>query len=404
MSNDSRLFSLIRAEAKRQAETIDLIPSENIAPQAVRELVGSVLMNKYSEGYPGRRYYPGNRIIDAIEALAQTRARKAFRLGPLWRVNVQPYSGSPANIASFLGLMRLGDTMMGLELASGGHLTHGHKVNFSGQAFRSISYGLKSDGLIDYEALLKRARKEKPKVIVSGLTAYPKRIDFKRIGQIAHTVGAYHLADISHIAGLVLAGLHPSPFPHADVVTMTTHKTLRGPRGAVIFSRAPLAERIDRAVFPGIQGGPHDNVTAAIAYAFGAAAQPSFRAYQKEILKNAKELANALRHEGFTLVFGGTENHLMLIDLRPLGLTGEVAETLLESVGIIANRNSIPGDLRPLRPSGIRLGTPTVTSRGLKTADMRRIAGWMRRILCDRENPPAIRREVVSFMKKFPLQ
>src|SRR3989344_342163 len=403
-NKDHILTKLVAAEEKRQAETLDLIPSENIAPRAVRELVGSVLMNKYSEGYPGKRYYPGNAFFDKIELLAQKRACKAFRLNARWQVNVQPYSGSPANLAVYLGLMKPSEKLLGMALSAGGHLTHGHKVSASGIIFKSVSYGVdpKTD-LIDYKEVERIAKREKPKVIVSGLTAYPRAIDFAQFGRIAKKVGAYHVADISHIAGLVAAGLHQSPFPYADVVTTTTHKILRGPRGAIIFSRKELAERIDRAVFPGLQGGPHDNVTAAIAYTFGQVATASYKKYAKLVLENAKALARVLQKEGFTLATGGTDNHLMLIDLRPLGLAGTDAAKYLERAGIIANRNSLPGDISPFSPSGLRLGTPAVTARGLEPKEMQKIADWISRLLIGGENPEAVRREVRVLLKKFPM-
>lgn len=404
LKSDPKLERLVSEEERRQTETIDLIPSENFAYDGVRELSGSVLLNKYSEGYPGKRYYPGNVFIDAIELLAEARVKKAFGVGDEWRANVQPYSGSPANIAVYLGLAELGDTILGMDLFAGGHLTHGHKVNFSGRGFRSVSYGVGKDGLIDYDNLEKIAVRMQPKVIVSGLTSYPRVIDFARIGKIAKRVRAYHVADISHISGLVLAGLHPSPFATADVVTMTTHKMLRGPRGAVILSRKNLSDGIDRAVFPGLQGGPHDNATAAIAYTFGQALKPQYKQYVKQILKNAEALAGALKHEGFSLVTGGTDNHLMLIDLRPIGLEGKAAETMLESVGIIANRNSIPGDDKPFRPSGIRLGTPAITARGLKERDMTAVAGWIARTLISKEKPAKVSTEVKKFLKRFPIR
>ena len=401
---DHILAKLVAAEDKRQAETLDLIPSENIAPRAVREFVGSVLMNKYSEGYPGKRYYPGNAIVDEIEILAQSRALKAFRLNANWQVNVQPYSGSTANLAVYLGLMKPGEKLLGMALSAGGHLTHGHKVSASGIIFKSVSYGVDpKTGLIDYREVERIAKSEKPKIIISGLTAYPRRIDFEKFGRIAKKVGAYHVADISHIAGLISAGLHQSPFPYADVVTTTTHKILRGPRSAVIFSRKELAERIDRAVFPGLQGGPHDNVTAAIAYAFGQAATAGYKKYAKLVLENAKELVRVLKKEGFTLATGGTDNHLLLLDLRPLGLAGTDAEKYLERAGIIANRNSLPGDISPFRPSGIRLGTPAITTRGLKPHDMARVARWISRIFISGENPEAVGCEVKRFLIKYPI-
>lgn len=371
--NDPALFRLISAEIKRQSETIDLIASENFVSPAILDALGSPLTNKYSEGYPARRYYPGNRHYDEIERMAQERALKLFGLSPrLWSVNVQPYSGSPANLEIYSALMKPGDTLMGMALASGGHLTHGHKVNFSGQWWRAKQYGVNSNtGLIDYAEVEKLAKRRKPKIIVSGASAYPRVIDFKKFGAIAKKIGAYHVADISHIAGLVAAGFHPSPFFYADVVMTTAHKTLRGPRGAVIFSRRELAEKIDRAVFPGMQGGPHNNVIAAIAVMFGEALKPQFKAYQRQIVKNAKALASALEKRGYRIITGGTDNHLLLIDVREsIGIGGLEAEQRLEKVGIIANRNSIPGDSSPYRPSGLRLGVPAMTTRGMKERDI----------------------------------
>lgn len=412
---DIKLQNLIKGEIQRQKETIDLIASENYVSLEILEVLGSPLTNKYSEGYPGKRYYPGNRYYDEIEKLAQERALTTFGLNKKsWAVNVQSYSGSPANIAIYHALMNFGDTLMGLKLTAGGHLTHGHKVNFSGRAYKVVHYSVdERTGLLDYQEIEKLAQENKPKVIVSGLTAYPRKIDFKRFGEIAKSVGAYHVADISHIAGLVLAGLHPSPFdsaqgkPFADVVMTTTHKTLRGPRGAVIFTRRQetgdkqqVPDLIDRAVFPGMQGGPHNNVTAAKALMFFEANQPKFKSYQKQILKNSQALAAALLERGFKLVTGGTDNHLMLVDLRSVGLDGQTGERILEENGITANRNTIPGDISAFKPSGLRLGTPAVTTRGMKEKEMQLIAELMRRSLVDKEN---VSQEVVTLCKKFPL-
>jgi glycine hydroxymethyltransferase len=377
---DRALARLVSAELERQERTIDLIPSENFAPLSVLELLGSPLVNKYSEGYPGKRYYPGNRFIDEIEELAKSRALKTFHLSPReWSVNVQPYSGSPANIEIYSALMDVGDVFLGMALASGGHLTHGHRVNFSGKAWRAVQYGVDlKTGRIDYGEVARLAKRHRPKVIVSGATAYPRKIDFSKFARIARSVKAFHVADISHIAGLVVAGLHPSPFRDADVVMTTTHKTLRGPRGAVIFMRKLLEERINRAVFPGFQGGPHDNVTAAIAAMFGEVMRPDFKRYQRQIIKNASALAAELKKRGATLITGGTENHLLLVDARKsYGIDGAEAERRLEAVGIIANRNSIPGDTSPFRPSGIRMGTPAVTSRGMRGREMRLLAEFV---------------------------
>src|SRR3989344_5082658 len=402
---DPELARLVAAEFARQETTLDLIPSENFVSPSILELIGSPPTNKYSEGYPGKRYYPGNRYYDAIELLAQTRALKAFGLSPRqWSVNVQPYSGSPANIEIYAALMEAGDTFLGMGLAAGGHLTHGHRVSFSGKAWKAAQYGIDpKTGLIDYASVERLAREHKPKVIVSGITAYPRKVDFARFGAIAKKAGAYHVADISHIAGLVAAGAHPSPFPSPDVVMTTTHKTLRGPRGAVIFSKAALAERIDRSVFPGMQGGPHNNVTAAIAAMFGDALKPGFKAYQTQIVKNASVLAAALKKEGLSLATGGTENHMLLLDVRPFGMDGMTAQDTLEEAGITANRNSLPGDASPFKPSGLRMGTPAVTTRGMKEKEMQAIAGLIARVLrrgMKPENAPA---RGAGMCKQFPL-
>lgn len=410
---DQELQKLIQRENKRQSETIDLIPSENYVSPEILKVVGSPLVNKYSEGYPDKRYYPGNIHYDAIEKLAQERGLSAFGLSAeQWAINVQSYSGSPANLAIYAGLMEFGDTLMGLKLDSGGHLTHGHKVNFSGKAYKVVHYGVdEKTGLIDYSAMEKLAKESKPKIIVSGLTAYPRQINFEKIGEIAKAVGAYHLADISHIAGLVLAGLHPSPFPFADIVMTTTHKTLRGPRGAVIFSRkSPLlhttdtrllvSDAIDKAVFPGMQGGPHNNSTAAKALMFFEASQPAFKKYQEQTLKNSKALAAALLERGFQLLTGGTDNHLLVLNLGGSGLDGKTAEKLLESNNIDANRNSIPGDISPLKPSGVRAGTPAVTTRGMKEKEMVKIAEFIWRVLVKKESVLA---EAKKLCEKFPL-
>jgi glycine hydroxymethyltransferase len=400
---DKKLWQIIEKEIKRQEETLELIPSENFVDLETLFIVGSPLMNKYAEGYPGKRYYPGNKFIDEIENLAKERALKAFKLNPNeWSVNVQSYSGSPANLAVYLGLINPVETIMGLNLFHGGHLTHGHKVSYTGKLFNSIQYGVKDKG-IDFEELEKLALEHKPKIIISGTTAYPRILDFKKFYEISKKVGAYHVADIAHIAGLVIAGLHPSPFPYADVVTMTTHKTLRGPRGAVIFMRKELEEKINKSVFPGLQGGPHMHTISGIAYAFGRALKKDFYNYQKQIIKNSKKLAEELMKRGFELYTGGTDNHLMMIDLKPLNLDGKTAESLLERANIIANRNSLPSDTSPFNPSGIRLGTPAITSRGMKEKEMIKIAEFFERILIKKEKPENIKKEVIALTKKFPL-
>lgn len=411
---DRDVFQLITEENKRQQTTLDLIPSENIVSRAVLYALGSSLINKYSEGYPGKRYYGGNTIIDQVERLAQERARNVFRLGERWHVNVQALSGSPANLAVYTALLQPGDTLMGMSLPFGGHLTHGWKVNISGMLYRAVQYGVGRDGLLDYAEIRKLAKKEKPKIIVAGATAYSRIIDFKKFARIAKDVGAYFMVDMAHIAGLVAAGAHPSPFPYADVVTTTTHKTLRGPRGALIFSRSdkrkrikdkilPLSELIDKAVFPGLQGGPHDNQTAAIAVALGEAMKPAFKKYGRQVVRNAKVLAHELQKRGFTIVSGGTDNHLMLIDLTNRGVSGREAQERLEHVGIIVNRNTVPYDTRsPFDPSGIRIGTPSLTTRGMKEREMNIVAECIHGALIKNQRH-AIQKTVKALCRKFPL-
>jgi len=412
---DPEVAGLIALETKRQSETIDLIASENIASLAVREALGSVLTNKYSEGYAGKRYYAGNSVIDEVEELAKARARKLFGLGKHWSVNVQPLSGSPANMAVYFGLLEPGDKFMAMALSSGGHLTHGDPVNFSGRLFRPVHYSAGKDGYIDYEEVRRLAMREKPKLILAGFTAYPRTIDFKKFGAIAKETGAFFMVDMAHIAGLIAAGVHPSPFPYADVVTTTTHKSLRGPRGAIIFSRidrkftrdgkeTTIARAINRAVFPGLQGGPHDNQTAAIAVCLKEAMSPLFKTYGKQIVKNARALADALQKLGFNLVSGGTDNHLMLVDLTDKNISGLEAQTRLEEVGIITSRTTIPHDPRPAYdPSGIRLGTPAVTTRGMKEKEMREIARLIHGALT-KEGRYAIKTQVQKLCKRFPIR
>lgn len=409
---DPQIFKLIQAEEKRQKEGLVLIPSENYASLAVREASGSVLTNKYSEGYPGKRYYSGNQFIDEVEILAQERAKKLFNVP---HTNVQPYSGSPANQAVYLALCQPGETIMGMVLTEGGHLTHGHKVNFSGKLYRAVQYGVNpKTGLIDYKKVAELARQEKPKIIWTGATAYPRLFDWKKFGEIADEVGAYHAADIAHYAGLIVAGAYPSPVPYAHIITTTTHKTLRGPRGAMIMvtkkglEKDPdLAQKIDRAVFPGLQGGPHDQTTAAIAVCLKEASLPSFKKYAWQIIKNAQVLAEELAKSGFDLVSGGTDSHLILIDLTNKGVTGRQAQDALEQTGIYVNKNTIPGETRsPFNPSGIRLGTPAVTTRGMKEAEMRRIAQWILEVISNIGNPKVIARvglKVRQFAQKFPV-
>ncbi len=378
---------LINQEQKRQQETIMLVPSENYSSKAVREAVGSVLSNKYSEGYAGRRYYQGNKIIDQIELLAIERAKKLFGTP---HANVQPYSGSPANSAVYFGLINPGETIMGLSLSAGGHLTHGHpNITFSGKFFRSIQFGLNDKGLIDYKEIEKLAKKEKPKLMMIGTTAYPLILDWSKFAKIADSVGAYLVADISHVSGLVIAGAYPSPAKYVHVITTTTHKTLRGPRGAMIMvtdkglKKDPeIVSKIDKAVFPGLQGGPHNNTTAGIAIALGEAAKPEFKKYALQIVKNAKTLAIELKKGKVELVAGGTECHLMVLDLRFYKLSGNVLAEALEVAGMVANYNSVPNDIMPpFYPSGLRIGTPGVTTRGMKEKEMKMIAGWILKVI-----------------------
>ena len=413
--SDPEAARLISAETKRQQETIDLIASENIVSGSVREALGSSLTNKYSEGYAGKRYYAGNRVVDEVETLAKDRARALFGLGKNWSVNVQPLSGSPANMAVYFALLKPGDKFMAMALSSGGHLTHGDPVNFSGRLFSPVHYAVGADGYIDYESVRRLALREKPKLLLAGYTAYPRVIDFKKFGAIAKEAGAFFMVDMAHIAGLVAAGVHPSPFPYADVVTTTTHKTLRGPRGAIIFSRidrtftaggkeTTVARAVNRAVFPGLQGGPHDNQTAAIAVALGEALKPDFTRYARQIVKNAEALAGALQKSGFRLVSGGTDNHLMLVDLTDKGITGLEAQDRLEAAGIITSRTTVPNDPRPpFDPSGLRLGTPAVTTRGMKEKEMKVIAGWITQVLT-KGNSRSIIEKVRDLCKRFPVE
>jgi len=411
---DKVLENLIKEEIRRQKNTVNLIPSENIVSRDVLAALGSALVNKYSEGYPGKRYYAGNKIIDQIEILAKERARKLFHLSKNWHINVQPYSGSPANMAVYYALLEPNDKIMGMSLLFGGHLTHGWKVNFSGRFYKAVQYGVKRDGYLDYNEIRKLAQKEKPKIIVAGATAYPRIIDFKKFDQIAKEVNAYFWADISHIAGLIAAGVHPSPFSYADVVTTTTHKTLRGPRGAIIFvnrqskiaeeNKIDIASAIDRAVFPALQGGPHDNQTAAVAICLQEALSPSFKKYGQQVVKNAKTLAKELQKFGFELISAGTDNHLMLIDFTNLGISGRQAQDQLEDVGIIVNCNTIPFETRSsFDPSGIRLGTPAVTTRGMKEKEMKKIAKLIYRILIKKESSDLIKKEVIELCRRFPI-
>ena len=380
---DSEVIRLIEQESERQSNTITLIPSENYTSTAVRDALGSRLTNKYSEGYAHKRYYQGNGVIDQIEDLAIERAKKIFGVP---HVNVQPYSGSPANSAVYFALLEAGDTILGLKLSGGGHLTHGHPdITFSGKYFHSVQYDVDEQGFINTDEVQKLALDTKPKIIVVGTTAYPRIFDWKKWREIADSVGALLLADISHIAGLVVSGVHPSPVPYVDVIMTTTHKTLRGPRGAMIMvtdkglARDPdIGNKIDKAVFPGLQGGPHDNVTAGIAIALHEAAQPEYKAYGTQVILNAKILADMLIHSGLVLSTGGTENHLMVVDLQKQGVVGNIVAEALEVAGIVVNKNSVPHDPNPpFYPSGIRIGTPAVTTRGMKEKEMKQIGEWI---------------------------
>ena len=373
---DPEMYQLIKSEERYELDSIRLIPSENYASKAVLEASGSILQNKYSEGYSGRRYYEGQRYIDQIETLAMERAKKLFGVE---HANVQPYSGSPANLAVYSGLLKPGEIIMGLTLPHGGHLTHGWDASITSKFWKSVPYSVdRETHRIDYDIVRELARKERPRIIVAGATAYPRLIDFKAFGEIAKEVGAYFLADIAHIAGLIAAGAHPSPVPFADVITTTTHKTLRGPRGAMIMCTNAVADQIDRAVFPGLQGGPHNQTTAAIGVALKEAATPEFKSYAHQIVRNAKALAEELLARGFSLVSGGTDNHLILIDLTNKKVTGKKAASALDKAGIVCNSNTVPYDPRkPFSPSGIRLGTPAVTSRGMGETEMRKIGKLM---------------------------
>lgn len=411
---DKAIEKIIKSETKRQNEMINLIPSENYVSLDVLEALGSVLTNKYAEGYSKMRYYGGNEFIDELEIMAKARSLAAFKLKEGdWAVNVQPYSGSPANLAILAALVPIGEKIMGLQLDMGGHLTHGHKVSFTSKAWISTPYVLnKKTELLDYEAIGKFARLEKPKLIIAGFTAYPKIIDFKKFREIADSIGAYLMVDMSHFAGLVTGGVYPSPFQYADVVMTTAHKTLRGPRAGVIFSnrnskiaqanKVDIPKAIDKAIFPGLQGGPHANQIAAIAVAMEEAMQTSFKKYAKQIVLNAKALSSELEKLGFRLVGGGTETHLMLVDLTNKRMSGGEASEKLEKNGIILNKNTIPYDPRPpMDPSGIRLGTPALTTRGMKEKEMKQVAKFIYEILV---NGKDVSKEVRSLCKKFPLK
>ncbi|MFG2973364.1 serine hydroxymethyltransferase [Streptomyces sp. NPDC048331] len=406
LSTDPELASFVAAEEVLQAQTLRLIPSENYVSAAVLEASGTVLQNKYSEGYPGRRYYEGQQNIDRVEALAIERAKGLFGVD---HANVQPYSGSPANLAVYLAFAKPGDTVMGMALPMGGHLTHGWGVSATGSWFRGVQYGVRADtGLIDYDAVREQALAERPKLIFCGGTALPRTIDFAAFAEIAKEAGSILVADVAHIAGLIAGGAHPSPADHVDVISTTTHKTLRGPRGAMLMCREEHAKAIDKAVFPGLQGGPHNQTTAGIAVALHEAAQPSFTAYAHQVVANAKALAAALLQKGFDLVSGGTDNHLILIDLTGKDVPGKIAAKALDRAGIVVNYNTVPFDPRkPFDPSGVRIGTPSLTSRGLSTEHMPVVADWIARAVDaaakgDEQGLAVIRAEVTELMAAFP--
>ncbi len=399
---DPQIADAIEAELQRQRSHIELIASENFVSEAVMAAMGSCLTNKYAEGYPAHRYYGGCECVDVVENLARERAKELFGCE---YVNVQPHSGAQANTAVYFAMLQPGDTVMGMSLSNGGHLTHGSPVNISGKYFNFVAYGVNDQGYIDYDAMRAQALECKPKMIVSGASAYPRTIDFAKIREICDEVGALMMVDIAHIAGLVAAGEHPSPVPYADFVTTTTHKTLRGPRGGMIMCREQYGKAIDKAIFPGTQGGPLMHIIAAKAVCFGEALKPEFKAYQHQIVANAKALENALRREGINMVSDGTDNHLLLLDFTGTEMTGKMLEKLLEDANITVNKNTVPNETRsPFVTSGIRVGTPAVTSRGFKEADMEKVAAWIARVVREGEAAvPAVKNEVEAFMKNFSL-
>ncbi len=402
---DPEIAAIIARERKRQKEGLELIASENYASRAVLEAVGSVLTNKYAEGYPGKRYYNGCEFVDQAESLAITRAVKLFGAD---HANVQPHSGSQANLGAYLALIQPGDTVLAMSLAQGGHLTHGAPVNLSGQLYHFVGYGVdKKTETLDYDQIARLAEEHHPKLIVAGATAYPRQIDFQKLRRIADAVGAKLMVDMAHIAGLIAAKIHPDPIPLAEVVTTTTHKTLRGPRGGMILCKEEFAKAVDKAIFPGTQGGPLEHVIAGKAVAFKEALEPSFVGYQKQIVANAKALGAQLESRGLRLVSGGTDNHLLLVDLTPMQVTGKDAANTLQSVGITCNKNLIPFDpLPPTVTSGIRLGTPALTSREMKENEMRQVGDWIADVICnmdDTRRQAQIREEVIAFASRYPM-
>lgn len=396
---------LFEKEEKYQKETINLIASENYPSKRVREALSSIFVMRYSEGRPKKRYYGGMKNIDKLEILVQDLARKVFGLNKNWSVNVQPYSGSPANYAILRGLLNLGEKILSLSLSHGGHLSHGtNKKSLTAQDFKVIEYYLTPKGFLNYSEIEKLAKKEKPKLIICGYSTYPRKVNFKKFGEIAKKVNAYLLADISHISGLIIGKVHPSPFPFADVVMTTTHKTLRGPRGAIVFCRKKLENKIFPTIFPGLQGGPHNHTIAAIGVALEEAMTTQFKKYTRQIVKNAKVLAQELKKYKFNLISGGTDNHLILIDLTNKNISGGKAQEILEKANIIVNKNSIPYDKKsPFNPSGIRLGTPAVTTRGMKEKEMRKIAFWINEVISNPKSTLKVKKEVKKLCQNFPI-
>ena len=402
---DPRIAELLRDEARRQATGLELIPSENLVSEAVLEAMGSIFTNKYAEGYPGKRYYGGCEVADKVEQLAIDRAKELFGAE---HANVQAHSGTSANVAVYMSTLQAGDTVLGMNLSHGGHLTHGHPLNFSGRMYKFVAYGVrKEDERIDYDEIERLAQEHRPKMIVAGASAYSRIIDFERIGRAAKAVGAIFFVDMAHIAGLVAAGVHPSPVPHADIVSTTTHKTLRGPRGGLVLSKAAFAKELDKLTFPGTQGGPLVHTIAAKAVCLKEAMEPSFKEYQRQVTANAKALAGAIAKRGFRIVSGGTDNHLFLIEVHPRGITGTDAEKALDRAGITVNKNSIPFDpLPPMKGGGIRLGSPSVTTRGMREAEMEKIGGWIADVLQhigDAATEQGVRKEVAEIAARFPI-
>jgi glycine hydroxymethyltransferase len=402
---DPQVYKAIQGELKRQQEGMELIASENYVSEAVLEALGSVFTNKYSEGYPGHRYYGGQKYTDIVENLAIERAKKLFGAE---HVNVQPLSGAPANLIAYSAVLKPGDTVLGMDLSHGGHLTHGHPLTLSAKIYKFIGYKTDASGKIDYTELERLALKHKPKLLLAGFSAYTRQLDYQKFQNIAKKIGAITMFDIAHIAGLIAGKALPNPVPYFDIITTTTHKTLRGPRGGMILCKAQYAKAIDKAAFPGLQGGPHENNIAAKAIAFGEALKPSFRVYAKQILKNAKILEQELKKHGFKLMFGGTDNHMVLVDVfGSKGVTGKEAETVLDEIGITLNKNMIPDDSRgPMDPSGIRIGVPAITTRGMKEKEIKMIAKWIKEAIenrNDKKKIESLHKEVIKLCKKFPI-